>query len=64
MNTSMPIFLPRPIFRFIDRLDTLCVRSTDTGDFRVFEQQDGSLVRIQMEAYVMYLRQKQMGRCG
>jgi hypothetical protein len=40
------------------------VRSTDTGDFRVFEQQDGSLVRIQMEAYVMYLRQKQMGRCG
>ena len=64
MNASMPMFLPKPVYRFIERMDTNCVRLVDTEDFMVFEQQDGSRVGVQQAAYVMYLRQKLMGRGG
>lgn len=60
----MPIFLPKPIYRFIERIEANSVSSADVGDFLVFEQRDGSRVGIHLDAYVMYARQRLMGRCG
>ena len=58
------MFLPKPLCNFIAHLDSTCPSSLEADGFRVFEQADGFRVGIFESTYVLYERQKFMGRSG